>query len=138
MTKKIWELPELSSITDDDIFLVANDPAGTPSTRYITSANLGYASKASANVFTAAPQQVTIDSASNKGWIIKAANSQSANLLELQNSSGTQVYAVTPAGNIEFGVNQWQLNDNGANSFYFGYSNTKDRRGRWYLFLGTP
>lgn len=98
MTKKIWELPELASISDDDIFLVANDPAGTPTTRYITAANLNYASKSAANVFTAGPQQITIDAAGNKGFIIKGANSQSANPFEVQNSSGSAIAYITAAG----------------------------------------
>ena len=40
-----------------------------------------------ANAFTVAPQQITADDAAHKGLIIKAAASQSANLVELQNSS---------------------------------------------------
>lgn len=103
MTKKIWELPELASISDDDLFLVANAPAGTPTTRYITAANLNYASKSAANVFTAGPQQVTIDSAGNKGFVIKAANSQTANLQEWQNSSGTALVTVDADGWANFG-----------------------------------
>jgi hypothetical protein len=40
-----------------------------------------------ANTFTLAPQQITADDAAHKGLIVKAAASQTANLVELQNSS---------------------------------------------------
>lgn len=43
---------------------------------------------------------VTCASASNKGILVKGAASQSANLLELQDSSGNAVVTVSPAGNV--------------------------------------
>lgn len=42
-----------------------------------------------ANTFTLAPQQITINTAANKGLIIRGATSQSANLQEWQDSNGT-------------------------------------------------
>jgi hypothetical protein len=41
----------------------------------------------SANTFTVAPQQITLDDAAHKGLIVKAAASQTANLIELQSSA---------------------------------------------------
>lgn len=37
---KISQLPELASVTSDDLFVVINDPAGTPATRKVTAQNL--------------------------------------------------------------------------------------------------
>lgn len=55
-----------------------------------------------ANTFTVAPQQITIDTAANKGLIIRGATSQSANLQEWQNSSGTVLSRVRPTGGAVF------------------------------------
>jgi len=53
---------------------------------------------ASANTFTAAPQTVSIDAASNKGIVIKAASSQSANLQEWQDNNGAIFDQVSSTG----------------------------------------
>lgn len=58
----------------------------------------GVAYLASANTFTVAPQQITINAAGNKGLIVRAAASQTANLQEWQNSSGTVLAKVDSSG----------------------------------------
>jgi hypothetical protein len=63
-----------------------------------TGAVTGLAALASANTFTIAPQQITIDTATNKGLIVKGAASQTGSLQEWQNSSGTAVTAITADG----------------------------------------
>ena len=55
---------------------------------------------ANANTFTASPQQITVNAATNKGFIIKGAASQTANLQEWQNYSGTVIAKVDASGNI--------------------------------------
>jgi hypothetical protein len=46
----------------------------------------GVAVLASANTFTVAPQQITVDTAANKGLIVQGAASQTANLQQWQSS----------------------------------------------------
>lgn len=53
-----------------------------------------------ANTFTLAPQQITINTAANKGLIIRGATSQSANLQEWQNSTGTTLSFITASGQV--------------------------------------
>jgi hypothetical protein len=55
---------------------------------------------ATANTFTGGVQQITTASAATKGLIVKAAASQSANLLEFHNSSGNAITYVTASGHI--------------------------------------
>ena len=61
----------------------------------------GVALLASANTFTTSPQQVTIATAANVGAIIKGAASQSGDLQQWQNSSGTVLAKVTSAGTFQ-------------------------------------
>jgi len=51
-----------------------------------------------ANTFTAAPQQITIDDAAHKGLIVKAAASQTANLIEIQSSAGAALTRINKGG----------------------------------------
>jgi len=55
-----------------------------------------------ANTFTVAPQTIQIDAAAHKGLIVKAAASQTANLQEWQNSSGTALASVGSDGGAVF------------------------------------
>lgn len=54
----------------------------------------------SENTFTNAPQQITIDQATDKGLIVKGAAAQSANLQEWQNSVGSTLVSIDSSGNI--------------------------------------
>lgn len=67
--------------------------------------SLTYSIVGQANTFTAAPQTVVIDSAGNKGLIVKGASAQTANLFEAQNSSATVVASVGSAGGGYFAGN---------------------------------
>lgn len=60
----------------------------------------GLPSLTTANTFTGGVQQITTASAATKGLIVKATASQSANLLEFQNSGGTAITYVTASGHI--------------------------------------
>jgi hypothetical protein len=55
---------------------------------------------ATANTFTGGVQQITTASAATKGLIVKAAASQSANLFEFQNSSGTAITYFNSSGGL--------------------------------------
>jgi hypothetical protein len=91
-----------SSTTTPDVALV--DSVSSSSTTAAATANSvktaydAAALKSAANTFTVAPQQVTVNSASNKGLIVKAAASQTANLQDWQNSSGTVLASVNNRG----------------------------------------
>ena len=68
---------------------------------------------ANANTFTVSPQQITVNAAGNKGLIIKGAASQTTNLQEWQNSSGTILSRITSSGQL--GVpNIYSVNGSGA------------------------
>jgi len=54
---------------------------------------------ANSNTFTGSPQQITIGTSTNKGFIIKGATSQSANLQEWQDSLGNIIAKIDSAGN---------------------------------------
>ena len=54
---------------------------------------------ANSNTFTGSPQQITIGTSTNKGFIIKGATSQSANLQEWQDSLGNIIARIDSAGN---------------------------------------
>jgi hypothetical protein len=56
---------------------------------------------ASANTFTASPQQVTVATAANVGVIVKGAASQSGDLQQWQNSSGTVLGKITATGTLQ-------------------------------------
>jgi hypothetical protein len=56
---------------------------------------------ASANTFTASPQQVTVATAANVGVIVKGAASQSGDLQQWQNSGGTVLAKITSAGTLQ-------------------------------------
>lgn len=55
---------------------------------------------ATANTFTGGVQQITTASAATKGLIIKGAASQTANLMEFQNSSGTALTYFNSSGGL--------------------------------------
>jgi hypothetical protein len=57
----------------------------------------------SANTFTAGPQTINTGGASNNGLIIKGANSQSANLVELRNSTDSVLAKFTYDGRLQIG-----------------------------------
>jgi hypothetical protein len=59
---------------------------------------------AAANTYTISPQQITVNNQNNKGLIVKAAAAQIANLLEVQNSTGTPIFAVDSAGRVGAGA----------------------------------
>lgn len=82
-----------------------------------------------ANTFTASPQQITIATAANKGLIVKAAASQTANNFEVQNSAGTVISAITSSGNVllsqaltgtSTNASQLRANNNTANTLNSG------------------
>ena len=58
---------------------------------------------ANANTFTASPQQITVNAATNNGLIIKGAASQTANLQEWQNSAGGVLASVQSNGKFYIG-----------------------------------
>jgi len=60
----------------------------------------GLPSLTTANTFTGGVQQITTASAATKGLIVKATASQSANLLEFQNSGGTAVTFFNASGGL--------------------------------------
>lgn len=64
----------------------------------------GIALLGSANVFTGSPQQITIGTTTNKGLIIQAAASQTANLAEWQDSSSNILTAISYAGSLGIGI----------------------------------
>ena len=55
---------------------------------------------ANANTFTASPQQITVNAAGNKGLIIKGAASQTADLQQWQDSTGTSLVKINAAGSV--------------------------------------
>jgi hypothetical protein len=72
------------------------------------------------NTQTAAQVQITNSTTSIVGLIVKAASSQTANLQEWQNSSGTVLNAVNASGNFIGG--QFDTNGNLTNVLYIGAS----------------
>jgi hypothetical protein len=64
-----------------------------------------YAQLATANTFTGGVQQITTASAATVGLILKATVSQSVNIFEVQNSSGTSVAVIGATGTYAFGPN---------------------------------
>jgi hypothetical protein len=77
------------------------DPATTTDAatkNYVDTQDALDAKLASANTFTAGPQTVNINAASNKGVVVRAATSQTANLQEWQDSSGTAMTKINATG----------------------------------------
>jgi hypothetical protein len=62
--------------------------------------------------------QINTSSASTKGVIVKGTASQSANLIEVQSSSGTALFVVGPGGDFTFGPNgTLQFKDTGGGNY---------------------
>jgi hypothetical protein len=76
--------------------------AATPTFRALVLADLpsGVALLASANTFSVGPQTIQTGAAGNKGLIVQAAASQTDNIQEWQNSSGTILAKVDPVGRL--------------------------------------
>jgi hypothetical protein len=87
-------------VNSQKITSVANPATATDAANqsYVDTQDALDAKLASANTFTAAPQTVSIDAASNKGIVIKAASSQSANLQEWQDNNGAIFDQVSSTG----------------------------------------
>lgn len=61
---------------------------------------IGAALTGSANTFTTGNQLINTGSSSNKGLIVRNSTSQSANPIEVQNTTGTPLLSVDPAGKV--------------------------------------
>jgi hypothetical protein len=85
--------------------IVEGNSATVNGNQVITSADAAnYALKNAANTFTLAPQTINTGENLNKGLIVKGAASQTANLQEWQNSGGTVLSGINPAGQIYAGT----------------------------------
>ena len=85
-----------------------------------TSLHVGVGGKI--GVYTTSPEstiQINTQSAATKGVLVKGAASQTANLLEAQNSSGNTVWAVSPSGSIVSGSTQFASGSASAPSITF-------------------
>ena len=129
------------SIGIGDYYAASNLPqaklsvAGTATIGYSTSASVTVPSNglAVSGAVTSSGLTTTAASSATVAAIVKGAAAQSANLQEWQNSAGTVLASVSPAGNLTVSgvVNTTAIRDGGAGDHYMS-SITRDTAGNYF------